>query len=209
MEVGSRIRYERQRLGLSQEELACRAYVSRPTLSHWETGRTLPDAQSLLALSEIFETSIDELVRGDINEMEKLVKREAHVALGRTIALACTTAGAASCLIVTSFAARPMVGSVALFAMSMLSAVIGLTVVLRGGDRSMSAVSAAGVLSALNASGSDSRAEGAVRDRLFDEIARDGVKDPYGRLVLSVACAVDIACALVWVATLVEPDVFV
>lgn len=47
MEVGNRIRRERQRLGISQEELSHRAYVSRPTLSHWETGRTLPDAQSL------------------------------------------------------------------------------------------------------------------------------------------------------------------
>ncbi len=39
MEVGNRIRRERQRLGISQEELSHRAYIA-PTLSHWETGRT-------------------------------------------------------------------------------------------------------------------------------------------------------------------------
>ena len=103
MEVGNRIRRERQRLGISQEELSRRAYVSRPTLSHWETGRTLPDAQSLLVLSEIFGTSIDELVKGDVAEMEEMVDREARVAIGRTLALACVAVGAGVCLVAVSF----------------------------------------------------------------------------------------------------------
>lgn len=102
MEVGNRIRRERQRLGISQEELSRRAYVSRPTLSHWETGRTLPDAQSLLVLSEIFGTSIDELVKGDVAEMEEMVDREARVAIGRTLALACVAVGAGVCLVAVS-----------------------------------------------------------------------------------------------------------
>lgn len=38
MDIGNQIKERRQRLGLSQEELAQRLYVSRVTVSHWETG---------------------------------------------------------------------------------------------------------------------------------------------------------------------------
>ena len=38
MDVGNQIRERRQALGISQEELAQRLYVSRVTVSHWETG---------------------------------------------------------------------------------------------------------------------------------------------------------------------------
>lgn len=38
MDVGNQIRERRQQLGLSQEELAQRLYVTRVTVSHWETG---------------------------------------------------------------------------------------------------------------------------------------------------------------------------
>lgn len=69
MSVGERIRDHRTAVRLSQEELAQRALASRPTLSHWETGRTLPDAQSLMILSQIFGASIDDLVLGDADEM--------------------------------------------------------------------------------------------------------------------------------------------
>ena len=37
MDIGNQIRERRQKLGLSQDELARRLYVSRVTVSHWET----------------------------------------------------------------------------------------------------------------------------------------------------------------------------
>lgn len=40
MEIGSRIREHRSALGLSQDELAGRVYVSRQTISSWETEGT-------------------------------------------------------------------------------------------------------------------------------------------------------------------------
>ena len=45
MEVGRRIREERERLGISQENLAREVFVSRQTVSNWETGKTYPDVQ--------------------------------------------------------------------------------------------------------------------------------------------------------------------
>ena len=40
MEIGSRIRERRSALGISQDELASRVYVSRQTISNWETEGT-------------------------------------------------------------------------------------------------------------------------------------------------------------------------
>lgn len=74
MELKESLKENRARLGLSQEELAERIFVSRQTISNWETDRTYPDVQSLLLLSELFETSIDELVKGDVAIMEKTIK---------------------------------------------------------------------------------------------------------------------------------------
>ena len=75
MDIGNQIRERRQALGLSQEELAQRLYVSRVTVSHWETGKTLPDVQSMLLLANLFGTTIDEMVRGDVDEMREMVEK--------------------------------------------------------------------------------------------------------------------------------------
>ena len=71
MEVGKRIREEREKLGLSQEDLARRIFVSRQTVSNWETGKTYPDVQSLLLLSNLFGASVDSLVKGDVEAMQE------------------------------------------------------------------------------------------------------------------------------------------
>ena len=69
MELGSHIKAKRAELGISQDELAGRIYVSRQTISSWENDKTYPDVQSLLLLSQVFGTTIDELVRGDVDTM--------------------------------------------------------------------------------------------------------------------------------------------
>ena len=71
MQVGNRIREERERLGLPQEELARQIFVSRQTVSNWETGKTYPDVQSLLLLSNLFKVSVDSLVKGDVEAMQE------------------------------------------------------------------------------------------------------------------------------------------
>ena len=48
MELGSHIKTRRAELGISQDELAGRIYVSRQTISSWENDKTYPDVQSLL-----------------------------------------------------------------------------------------------------------------------------------------------------------------
>jgi DNA-binding XRE family transcriptional regulator len=73
VEIARQIREHRTRLGLSQEDLAERIYVSRQTISNWETDRTYPDVHSLLLLSTLFAVTIDELVKGDVVVMKKTV----------------------------------------------------------------------------------------------------------------------------------------
>lgn len=76
MELKEHLKEHRQRLGLSQEDLAERIFVTRQTISNWETDKTYPDVQSLLLLSDLFGVSIDELVKGDVAAMESEIKKE-------------------------------------------------------------------------------------------------------------------------------------
>ena len=71
MDIGNQIRTRREAMGLSQEELAQKVYVSRNTISNWECSRTYPDLQSLLMLGVLFDTSLDTLVKGDLDVMEE------------------------------------------------------------------------------------------------------------------------------------------
>ena len=61
MEISTQIKQRRTAAGLSQEELAEQLFVTRQTLSNWETGKTYPDINSLLRLSAVFHVSLDEL----------------------------------------------------------------------------------------------------------------------------------------------------
>ena len=76
MEIGDQIKKHRGELGLSQEAFAEKIYVSRQTISNWETGKNYPDINSLLRMSEIFGVTVDALLKGDVEEMKKIVKEE-------------------------------------------------------------------------------------------------------------------------------------
>ena len=75
MELGGQIKRYRIRLGLSQEELADRIFVTRQSVSNWENGRTYPDLQSLLRISDLFGLSLDELIKGDIETMKEEINK--------------------------------------------------------------------------------------------------------------------------------------
>ena len=77
MQIGARIRDHRTQADMSQDDLAMRVYVSRQTISSWENDKTYPDVQSLLLLSEIFDTSIDDLIKGDVETMTSTLDSDA------------------------------------------------------------------------------------------------------------------------------------
>ena len=76
MELGKQIKVYRQEAHLSQEELANRVYVSRQTISNWENDKSYPDVNSLVLLSEIFQISLDKLIKGDIEVMKSVIQKE-------------------------------------------------------------------------------------------------------------------------------------
>ena len=76
MEIGSQIRKYRNAQELSQEELAEKIYVTRQTISNWENEKSYPDIHSLLLLSSVFEISLDQLIKGDIEIMKREIDRE-------------------------------------------------------------------------------------------------------------------------------------
>lgn len=76
MQVGNQIKKYRDQLHLSQEQLAEKIYVTRQTISNWETNKSYPDIHSLVLLSQIFNVSIDQLVKGDLEMMKYQIEKE-------------------------------------------------------------------------------------------------------------------------------------
>lgn len=75
MELGKQIRKYRNEKTLSQEALAEKIYVSRQTVSNWENDKSYPDVNSLVLLSEVFEVSLDQLIKGDVEIMREEINR--------------------------------------------------------------------------------------------------------------------------------------
>lgn len=69
MSLGNNIFELRKKERISQEKLGERVGVTRQTVSNWELGQTVPDANQLLALSKALNTSIDILVENDIQTL--------------------------------------------------------------------------------------------------------------------------------------------
>ena len=59
----------RKNKGYSQEELAERIHVTRQTVSKWENGQSVPDAEMIRAIAKVFGVSVSELIEGDAEEI--------------------------------------------------------------------------------------------------------------------------------------------
>lgn len=76
MQLGHRIKSFREKLNISQEELADKIYTSRQTISNWENDKTYPDINSLKLLSNVFDVSLDNLIEGDIELMKSKINEK-------------------------------------------------------------------------------------------------------------------------------------
>ena len=63
MNLSAKLQLLRKKNGLSQEELAERVGISRQAISKWESGQSTPDLNKLILLSEIYNVTIDSLVK--------------------------------------------------------------------------------------------------------------------------------------------------
>ena len=73
MSLGEKIKAMRQQAVLSQEQLAEKLNVSRQAVTKWETGKGIPDIANLIAISDEFDVSLDELIKDDISVKKKII----------------------------------------------------------------------------------------------------------------------------------------
>ena len=64
----------RKQLGLTQQELADKLFVSNKVISKWETGKSVPDTSMLVELSKVLNISLDELLNVNNEETDKNIK---------------------------------------------------------------------------------------------------------------------------------------
>lgn len=64
--INENIKYYRKRKGISQKEMAVKLHVVRQTVSKWETGHSVPDADILVNISKLLEVPVYKLL--DLNE---------------------------------------------------------------------------------------------------------------------------------------------
>ena len=65
MRIADKIKNARIQKGYTQEQVAENLLVSRQTISNWENGKSLPDIISIIKMSELYELSLDEMMKGD------------------------------------------------------------------------------------------------------------------------------------------------
>ena len=66
----------RKQNGLTQEQIAEKLGVSRQTIAKWERGECLPDLENVIALADIYEVTVDSLVRNVVSGSGKNGKGE-------------------------------------------------------------------------------------------------------------------------------------
>ena len=71
--IGDFIRWKRESLGFTVEQLAAQTGVSPQTIEDWENGE-IPSTEYLLALSKALQTDVDELLVGRAEEVEKVLQ---------------------------------------------------------------------------------------------------------------------------------------
>ena len=68
MSLSDNLRALRKQKGYSQEQLAERLNVSRQAVSKWESDNGYPEMESLIILSDLFECTIDDLLKNDLTQ---------------------------------------------------------------------------------------------------------------------------------------------
>ena len=95
IDIGSKIKTLRLSKSMTQEQLAKALHVSAQAVSKWENGKSYPDIHSPLLLSALFDVSLDQLIKGDLETMKQEVNAADVKAMNRdtiiyTVLLAAT-----------------------------------------------------------------------------------------------------------------------
>lgn len=83
IDISSKIKTLRLSKSMTQEQLAKALHVSAQAVSKWENGKSYPDIHSLLLLSALFDVSLDQLIKGDLETMKQEVNAADVKAMNR------------------------------------------------------------------------------------------------------------------------------
>ena len=84
MSLSENLQNLRKIKNMSQEELAEKLNVSRQAVSKWESGSGYPETEKIIAICEIFDCSMDELVKGKISQDIKSDKSDYDLIMTKT-----------------------------------------------------------------------------------------------------------------------------
>jgi len=87
MLIGEILKEKRKEYQLTQEQVSEKIFVSRKTISNWETGKTTPDIESIIRLANLFDLSLDNLLLEGSDIVEKIKKQQKFSALSKWYAL--------------------------------------------------------------------------------------------------------------------------
>lgn len=87
MLIGEILKEKRKEYQLTQEQVSEKIFVSRKTISNWETGKTTPDIESLIRLANLFDLSLDNLLLEGSDIVEKIKKQQKFSVLSKWYAL--------------------------------------------------------------------------------------------------------------------------
>lgn len=73
MDISIQIKKLREKNDLTQESFAEKIYVSRQAVSKWENGRGVPDIENIISISELFDVSLDELIKGNKKIKDRII----------------------------------------------------------------------------------------------------------------------------------------
>lgn len=79
VEIANNLVKLRKQFGLSQEELAEKIGVSRQAVSKWERSESSPDTDNLIALSKIYNITIDEMINSEANPFQNTTEHDENV----------------------------------------------------------------------------------------------------------------------------------
>ncbi len=70
--LSEKLKQLRSKSGLTQEQVAEKLNVTRSAIARWETDKGIPDITNLIAISELYDITVDELIKGSENVEQKI-----------------------------------------------------------------------------------------------------------------------------------------
>lgn len=132
MDINIKLKKARLAVNLTQEAVAEKVGVTRQTISNWENGKSYPDIVSIIILSDVYEMTLDSLLKGD-DDMIKHLKESTNVTKSnKQLVLGLLLAGVLSfiLILISFFVPIPKITGIIPNIIAMAILAVGIIIVL-------------------------------------------------------------------------------